>query len=681
MAAMASLLLLALPAGAKASSAPTSLLFQNDGNWTAHGERPSALLVHTPAGRRQAETVCAEYEEQLLRCDDVHHFRQSFQYQQYLGTLTNDTLLWTACSTPVTLSGTSATDNVSSDGEWPFVCTNSAPLVDRVDTDYSSFPRVNVTAGNITFEGLRDHLTFRFAGIPFAQPPIGTRRFQYAEAWDATNVSYVNATQYSPACLQFGYFDGNSYDLNPWGNDENCLYLNVYTPFLPGDTDVPEDQLKPVLFWIHGGGFSQGTGSDLTFDGGSLTSRSDVVIVTSNYRLNIFGYLSLDDGTIPGNYWMSDNIAALRWVQQYIRGFGGNPNNVTIFGQSAGGANCIELVASPQAAGLFQGSIQQSAGNGRFSTQSAIAELAEPYLSPYCNETGAARLACLQRLPSSVLLNASADIFFTPVIDPVYLPDAPMALVAQGSSYINSVRMMSTLMPEECQSLTTTTLAPNMTDFQTALDLLIPGGWIDQEQADHIIPSGLWLISNETFHNGSTSYSSVYNASVKIATENNQECPNGAYAMVGAATVAFPSMHVAYHQRGYALSYYDFCDLCTFPVGKPDTPYYRCHSSDLYEVFGTYYIYDQPIRVPEDIYYTNAVQDMWGSFARTGDPNVAREYLIARGYNTTLEFFAGWRWPEFTASNMVLADLQYPRPGYTDVPDLEHCRYLASVQY
>ncbi|RAL02569.1 carboxylesterase [Aspergillus ibericus CBS 121593] len=616
-------LLLALPAGAKVSSASTTLLFENNGNWTAHAERPSALLVHQTAHRSQAADICADYGEQLLDCDDVDAFRRAFQYQEYLGTFPNGTLLWTGCSAPVTLSGVSASGNSSSDDGWPIVCTNSAPLVDRVDTDYSSLPRVNATAGNITFEGLRDHLTFRFAGIPFAQPPVGARRFQYAEPWDATN-----------------------------GNDEDCLYLNIYTPFLPGP-DVPDDQLKPVLFWIHGGGFAQGTGSDLTFDGGSLTSRSDVVIVTSNYRLNIFGYLSLDDGIIPGNYWMSDNIAALEWVQQYIRGFGGNPNNVTIFGQSAGGANCIELAASPQAAGLFQGVIQQSSGNGRFSTQEAIAELAEPYLTPYCNDTGVSRLACLQELPASVLLNASTDIFFAPVIDPVYLPDAPMALIAQGSSYINSA----------------------------ALDLLIPGGWIDQKQADHIISSGLWLISNETFQNGSVSYPSVYNASVKISTENNQECPNGAYAMVGASTVAFPSMHVAYHQRGYALSYYDFYNLCTFPVGQPDTPYYRCHSSDLYEVFGTYYIYDQPIRVPEDIYYTNAVQDIWGSFARTGNPNVPADYLAARGYESTIEFFADWHWPEFTASQMVLADLQYPKPGYRNVPDLEHCRYLAKTQY
>ncbi|PWY78996.1 hypothetical protein BO83DRAFT_424923 [Aspergillus eucalypticola CBS 122712] len=162
MAAMASLLLVALPAVAKASSAPTSLLFENDGNWTAHTERPSALLVHTPARRGQAQSICDKYEEQFLRCDDV---------------------------TPVTLSGTSTAGDASSDGEWPFVCTNSAPLVDRVDTDYSPFPRVNATAGNITFEGLRDYLTFRFAGVPFAQPPIDTRRFKYAAAWDATSPS------------------------------------------------------------------------------------------------------------------------------------------------------------------------------------------------------------------------------------------------------------------------------------------------------------------------------------------------------------------------------------------------------------------------------------------------------------------------------------------------------------
>jgi carboxylesterase type B len=117
-----------------------------------------------------------------------------------------------------------------------------------------------------------------------------------------------------------------------------------------------------------------GVGSDATFDGGSLTSRSDVVLVTINYRLNIFGYLSLNDSFVPGSFALSDKVAALQWVQAHIAAFGGDPSRVTVFGQSAGGWSTIDLIKSPKAAGLFAGAIVHSGGAGNIATPATVAE-------------------------------------------------------------------------------------------------------------------------------------------------------------------------------------------------------------------------------------------------------------------------------------------------------------------
>jgi carboxylesterase type B len=117
------------------------------------------------------------------------------------------------------------------------------------------------------------------------------------------------------------------------------------------------------LFWIHGGGNTQGTGADATFDGGPLVSRTDAVVVTIDHRLNIFGYLGLDSA-VPGNYAIADKVAALQWVHDNIAAFGGDPARVTVFGQSAGGFSVIELVKAPQAKGLFAAAISQSGGDG-----------------------------------------------------------------------------------------------------------------------------------------------------------------------------------------------------------------------------------------------------------------------------------------------------------------------------
>lgn len=648
---------------AATASAGVTVLFQNDGNWTSHAEKPSALLVSSSGA---AAADCASYGESLLGCDEVQDFHEQLNYQKFIGSIPEDGLVWSGCNQ-------SAAANNS--GLHYTLCTNSAPIVDKVGPDFSIYPHVNASANSTTFEGLRDHMAFRFMGIPFAQPPIGDLRFKYAQPWTG---SFVNATQYSASCMQFGSYNGNSLGLNPWGNSEDCLYLNVYTPEVPDADDT--SALKPVLFWIHGGASTSGTGTDGNFDGASLASRSDVVVVTINYRLNIFGYLSLDDEAIPGNYALSDKIAALQWVQDYITAFGGNPNNVTIFGQSAGGGSVVDLITSPRAEGLFDGAIIQSGSKGWTKTQSAVAASIEPYIEPLCNGTGTARLECLQALPADTLLNVTSEGgSWSTVIDNDFTLDLHIAQIAKGRQAINSVNLMLGFMPEEGQSLVYTALAPNLTTFREGLDALGPvsGGSFTEELATAILDSGLWVVGNETSSNSNaTVYPNAYNASISVSSDFTLTCGGSQLASVGAASASFESMWVYNMERAYALPWYNPYGLCSFPVGEPDTPYYRCHSGDLFEVFGTYYLFDQPVRVPEDIYYTNAIQDMWAAFARTGNPNVDPEYLKIRGYDSTIDLFSNWEWPEFSTWSPRVASLQYPESSYTTLPEQQHCDVL-----
>ncbi|KAJ9151338.1 Carboxylesterase, type B [Pleurostoma richardsiae] len=522
-------------------------------------------------------------------------------------------------------------------------------------------------------------MAFRFIGVPFAQPPTGDLRFQYAQPWNGT---YANATQYGPACLQYEWFDGNDYGLNPWGNSEDCLFLNVYTPHIPASPPKNTSTLKPVMFWMYGGASTQGSAADSTFDGASLVSRGDVVLVTANYRLNIFGFLTLNDSTVPGNYHASDKIEALNWVQKYITAFGGDPNNVTIFGQSAGASSVIDLIQSPKAPGLFTGAIVQSSGNGHTVASSAAASQILPFVNELCsNATGTARLSCLQALPAETLLGLTKTnvTSWKAVIDNIYLDDVSIAQLAKGQQYLNKVKLLNGYMSDECQSLIGESLPPNVTSLEAGLEIVEKVGFVNANQAAVVLKSPLWTVSNSTKQSkcqSKWSFDDPYNATVNVATDAFITGPGVQLTRVGAASYSYERMWIYRMERGYALSYYNPWGLCSFPVGRPETPYYKCHSSDLYEVFGTYYLFDQPIRVDEDVYYTNAIQDMWASFARTGNPNVDKAYLRARGYHSTLEFFSDFVWPPFDVVSPKVASLQFPGPGVTTLPDQERLAVL-----
>ena len=199
-----------------------------------------------------------------------------------------------------------------------------------------------------------------FKGIPYAVPPVGGRRWKPAEPapnWQGLRL----AVDFGPECVQLLIPETSLYYRPASLQSEDCLYLNIWTQVPVNDSAVK----RPVMVWIHGGGLQEGAGSLCTYDGAEL-SRKGVVVVTFNYRLGIFGYFAhpeLSDESphnSSGNYGITDQIQALKWVQENIASFGGDPDNVSLFGESAGAWSISHLMASPLAKGLFHKAIAQS---------------------------------------------------------------------------------------------------------------------------------------------------------------------------------------------------------------------------------------------------------------------------------------------------------------------------------
>ncbi|XP_038219763.1 esterase FE4-like [Zerene cesonia] len=190
---------------------------------------------------------------------------------------------------------------------------------------------------------------FSFKGIPYAEPPVGDLRFKAPKPrtpW----IGVREAKEHGPESCQYNILLPQSTECK---GDEDCLYLNVYTPNIE-----PENPL-PVMVYIHGGGFVCGRGNSEQY-GPEFLIKHNVILVTINYRLGILGFLCLDTEDIPGNAGMKDQVAALRWVQNNISNFGGDPDNVTIFGESAGAASVSAHLVSPMTKGLFKRAIMQS---------------------------------------------------------------------------------------------------------------------------------------------------------------------------------------------------------------------------------------------------------------------------------------------------------------------------------
>ncbi|XP_026732282.1 esterase E4-like [Trichoplusia ni] len=215
-----------------------------------------------------------------------------------------------------------------------------------------SDPVVETPQGKIKGKVIKIFDDFEYSsykGIPYAKPPLGELRFaapQPPDSWEGIR----DGTKDCNICAQFDK------ETKSIVGDEDCLYLNVYTPKLPSD----KNELLPVMVFLHGGGFLFGHGTDDSAHGPDFLVKRKIVVVSLNYRLGILGFLSLDRKEATGNMGLRDQVQALKWVQQNIKEFGGDPNSVTIFGISAGGASVEYLLLSPMAKGLFHKALAQS---------------------------------------------------------------------------------------------------------------------------------------------------------------------------------------------------------------------------------------------------------------------------------------------------------------------------------
>ncbi len=296
----------------------------------------------------------------------------------------------------------------------------AASRVSAVTTDSRPLPLI-VRTRDGRVRGKYVGAAREFLGIPYAAPPLGKLRWrppQPAKPWKGIK----NAQKAGHDCAQTGALDTGV----PVTSDfENCLYLNIYTP-----KTVTRSAL-PVMVWIHGGGFTGGAGS--IYDGKVIAEKGHVIVVTINYRLNAFGFLALPSlGADRGNFGLMDQQAALRWVRANAKAFGGNPHDVTIFGESAGGASVCDNMASPTARGLFQRAIAESGCLGETETVAqADAAGAAFAASLGCSKT-ATQLACLRAKPVPAILKAAANVSWGPVTGGPALPVSALSAFVTG---------------------------------------------------------------------------------------------------------------------------------------------------------------------------------------------------------------------------------------------------------
>jgi para-nitrobenzyl esterase len=260
-----------------------------------------------------------------------------------------------------------------------------------------------------------------FFGIPYAAPPVGALRWrppQPAARWTGIR----SANWLAPACAQIGSIATGVLNTS---TSEDCLYLNVYTPTTIGRGGLP------VMVWIHGGGFTGGEGA--IYDGSRLAAQGHVIVVTINYRLGALGFLALpglDARGAGGDYGLMDQQAALRWVQRNARAFGGNPGDVTAFGESAGAASVCDNMASPAAAGLFARAIAESGCLlGGPSLQAAETTGRTFAVNLGCT-TAATQVACLRSEPVASILQAQGSFGWSPVAGTRVLPLQPAAALS-----------------------------------------------------------------------------------------------------------------------------------------------------------------------------------------------------------------------------------------------------------
>lgn len=382
-----------------ASATPSAtILYHNDLDYRTDAKHSSAMLLSSspdggnggPSGKggpaqgftaSEAQTACASYHNETLLSLNASsspslNLATLLNYSITRGDIAHDEAVWLAKDTSVQLMTggklqTNTVHNAATTKLRHALCTQSemAARINESVANRGNAVEVKSQDGRTVWMGYRNVKSFRFLGIPYSNDP---KRWEYAKVRNSTTKQeIIDATHVGKTCAQFGVPSNVT--------SEDCLFLNLWTPSLPGSNTTFASssgklgpRLRPILVFIHGGAFLSGGTADAFVDGGNIASRGDVVMITFQYRLGSLGWLAMPDSEahggkgsgLSGNYGFSDILAALEWIQLHAKSFGGDPEKVTVWGQSCGASLVSALLRSPKASGLYSGAILASLPGG-----------------------------------------------------------------------------------------------------------------------------------------------------------------------------------------------------------------------------------------------------------------------------------------------------------------------------
>jgi para-nitrobenzyl esterase len=492
---------------------------------------------------------------------------------------------------------------------------------------FATTPTVTVEQGVLS--GVEVGSVEEFLGVRYAMPPVGDLRWRPPQPVSRGH-QHLDATQFGNNCAQ-----GTS----PWGtpsSSEDCLFLNIYVPTATGGSQLWERKL-PVMVWIHGGGFTAGDGA--VYDPTELVQQGNVIVVTINYRLGalgLFAHPALDaENHLLANYALMDQQLALTWLKRNIGGFGGNPNNITIFGESAGGISIYAHIVSPLASGLFQKAIIESGAPDYITLQQSESDGVTLAGKVGCDQGTQQQIAaCLRAVPVSELLTNQATETGA-IIDGKLLTQPPADAIARGQ--FNQVPLINGTNHDEFRLVIAFDFdlagAPlQASGYQAAIESLgsfLPGTGYPTSDVTAIIQQ--YPLS---------SYPSPDLAAAQVITDGTISCP--AFEMDKLLSALVPVWA------------YQFSDENAPSIVAPPVsfPYGAAHFSELQYLFNmsALTIPGTPALTPAQLVLATRMKRYWTAFATYGDPN-------------SVEGVPGWRNFDEIRSNPMQSLMEpTPRP-------------------
>ena len=447
-----------------------------------------------------------------------------------------------------------------------------------------------------------------FKGIPYAEPPTHQRRWQPPVPKAAWSPAMLNATTFGTVCIQGSHVDN--------GFGEDCLFLNVYSPLaaLPAESGAATNAAKglPVMLWIHGGSYTSGASNQYPGEFLVAASKGTVVVITINYRLNVFGFLGSKEikarnptGT-TGNCGIEDQRLAMIWAQQNIAAFGGDPDHVTIFGESAGGNSVINHLAQPASFPLYTKAIVES---GAYDTGAQPLATAQTQFEALLGAANCSDLDCLLSMDAAAVEKASQG-GWGPTIDGVNLVAAPTDLIAQGK-YNSKAPVLIGSNRDEMAYFTILEKVPNQLT-EVGMDALLLGEGVNMSKIEGLKevydPDGGY-----PYPANLGNYSIWYWMSMRIATDS---IPG-----LGACAVRWFDRMLLAGKTPAVYSYlYAHPDQETFVPGTGPGSVFVPHAAEILYVFGC----DESAGLnTEESALARQTATYWTNFAKSGDPNGA----------------------------------------------------------